>query len=90
MLSEENPWGRTVATSRPRLYSVFYEETKSLLGAEGAVCLSRIKGLVGMPDTLYMMVGSQGRRHETLEGADLGKELHKKTFLVDSTSIIRD
>jgi len=82
MLSEENPWGRTVATSRPRLYTVFYEETKSLLGAEGAVCLSRIKGLVGMPDTLYMMVGSQGRRHETVEVADLGKAFSINTTYV--------
>lgn len=72
MLSEENPWGRTITTSRPRLYSVFYEETKALLGAEGAVCLSRLKGLVGMPDTLYMTTGSLGKSREAINGADCG------------------
>jgi len=70
MLSEENPWGRNITTSRPRLYSTFYDETKALLGAEGAVCLSRLKGLVGMPDTLYMTTGSHGKSREAIDGAD--------------------
>jgi len=74
MLSEENPWGRTITSSRPRLYTVFYEETKGLLGADGGVCLNRLKGLVGMPDTLYMTAGSHGKSREGVDGADFGKD----------------